>query len=81
MYRCIEVSETAHKILEENVGNIVLIKTRDGVALRGKLRSFDQHLNVVLDETEEIRSDGTVRKLGTVIIRGDNVVLISPVSE
>lgn len=75
------MGETAHKILEENVGNIVLIKTRDGVALRGKLRSFDQHLNVVLDETEEIRSDGTVRKLGTVIIRGDNVVLISPVSE
>jgi len=75
------VSETAHKILEENVGNIVLIKTRDGVSLRGKLRSFDQHLNVVLDETEEIRSDGTVRKLGTVVIRGDNVVLISPVSE
>ena len=75
------MSETAHKILEENVGNIVLIKTRDGVSLRGKLRSFDQHLNVVLDETEEIRSDGTVRKLGTVVIRGDNVVLISPVSE
>ncbi|MEM1780824.1 MAG: LSM domain-containing protein, partial [Desulfurococcaceae archaeon] len=37
------MSETAHKILEENLGNIVLIKTREGIALRGKLRSFDQH--------------------------------------
>lgn len=75
------MSDTAHKILEENVGNIVMIKTREGVALRGKLKSFDQHLNIVLDDTEEIRSDGTVRKLGLVVIRGDNVILISPLTE
>jgi len=77
----LDLSDTAHKILEENVGNIVLIKTREGISLRGKLRSFDQHLNIVLDDTEEIRSDGTVRKLGTVVIRGDNVILISPITE
>ncbi|MEM1628733.1 MAG: LSm family protein [Desulfurococcaceae archaeon] len=75
------MSETAHKILEENLGNIVLIKTREGIALRGKLRSFDQHLNVVLDDTEEIREDGTSRKLGTVVIRGDTVMLISPITK
>ncbi|ADV65576.1 LSM domain-containing protein [Desulfurococcus mucosus] len=75
------MSETAHKILEDSIGRLVLIKTKDSVSLRGKLRSFDQHLNIVLDDTEEIRGDGSVRKLGTVVIRGDTVVLISPLSE
>ncbi|MEM4481378.1 MAG: LSM domain-containing protein [Desulfurococcaceae archaeon] len=75
------MSDTAHKILEENIGNIVLIKTREGISLRGRLRSFDQHLNIVLEETEEIRSEESPRKLGTVVVRGDNVILISPVTE
>ncbi|MEM2025144.1 MAG: LSM domain-containing protein [Desulfurococcaceae archaeon] len=75
------MSDTAHKILEENIENIVLIKTREGISLRGRLRSFDQHLNIVLEETEEIRSEESSRKLGTVVVRGDNVILISPVTE
>ncbi|MEM0003846.1 MAG: LSm family protein [Desulfurococcaceae archaeon] len=75
------MSDTAHKILEENLGNVVLIKTREGIALRGKLKSFDQHLNIVLENTEEIKGDGSTRKLGTVVIRGDNVILISPITE
>jgi small nuclear ribonucleoprotein len=74
------LSETAHKILEENLGNMVLIKTRDGVALRGVLRSFDQHLNVVLENAEELGKEN-IRKLGTVVIRGDNIILISPLTE
>jgi small nuclear ribonucleoprotein len=44
----------------------------------GTLKAFDIHINVVLDDTEE-RVDGEVkRKLGTVFIRGDTIILISP---
>jgi len=74
------VSEVAAKILSESIGKIVLIKLRGDKNLRGKLRSFDIHLNIVLDDAEEIKDDGTSRRLGTVVIRGENVVLISPVS-
>ncbi|MCC6040859.1 MAG: RNA-binding protein [Desulfurococcaceae archaeon] len=74
------MSETAHKILEENLGNSVLIKTKEGVMIRGKLKSFDQHLNVVLEEAEELMRDGSTRKLGVVIIRGDTIILVSPTS-
>ncbi|AEM38089.1 Like-Sm ribonucleoprotein core [Pyrolobus fumarii 1A] len=70
--------ETTHKLLEENLGSIVLVKLRGDIVVRGKLKSFDQHLNLVLEEAEEIKSDGSTRKLGTLVIRGDNVVLISP---
>ncbi|MGB9827386.1 RNA-binding protein [Thermosphaera chiliense] len=75
------MSETAHKMLEENIGNIVLIKIKDDITLRGKLRSYDQHLNIVLDDVEEIGEGGSSRKLGTVVIRGDTVVFISPITE
>ncbi|MCD6301566.1 MAG: RNA-binding protein [Staphylothermus sp.] len=73
------MAETAHKILLENIGNIVLIKLKGEREVRGKLKSYDQHLNIVLDDAEEIKEDGTTRKLGTIVIRGDTVVLISPI--
>lgn len=72
------MAETTHKVLAESIGNMVLVKLKGGKEVRGKLRSYDQHLNIVLEEAEEVREDGSTRKLGTIVIRGDNVVLISP---
>jgi small nuclear ribonucleoprotein len=72
------VPDTAHKILAESVGQIVLIKLRGGKSIRGKLKSYDLHLNIVLDNAEEELGDGNWRKLGTVLIRGENIVVISP---
>jgi len=74
----IEMVETAHKILQESIGTVVLIKLKGNHNVRGKLKSYDQHLNIVLDDAEEILEDGGSRKLGTIVIRGDTVVLISP---
>jgi small nuclear ribonucleoprotein len=67
-------------LLNSSLGNVVLIKLKGGRELRGRLRSFDQHLNLVLEEAEEVRHDGETKKLGLVLIRGDNVVLVSPAS-
>ncbi|MET1101518.1 MAG: LSm family protein [Pyrodictiaceae archaeon] len=72
------MAETTHKVLAENLGNMVLVKLKGSKEVRGKLKSYDQHLNLVLEDAEELRSDGSIRKLGTIVIRGDNVVLISP---
>ena len=59
------------------MGSIVLKKLRSGV-VRGKLRTFDMHLNIVLEDAEEVREEGN-RPLGRILIRGDNVIFISPV--
>jgi len=68
-------------MLEENLGSRVLIRIKGDVEIRGKLKSYDQHLNIVLEEAEEIRGTGEGRKLGTIVNRGDAVVLISPLKE
>jgi len=75
------LSETAHKMLEESLGSRVLIRIKGDIEIRGKLKSYDQHLNIVLEEAEELKSTGEVRKLGTIVIRGDTVILISPLKE
>lgn len=56
----------------------VILDLKGGRQLVGILRAFDIHINVWLDETEE-RVDGQVkRKMGTVFVRGDTIVMISP---
>jgi small nuclear ribonucleoprotein len=45
--------------------------------MRGILKNYDIHLNLTLEDAEEIASEGTA-KLGDVIVRGDNVIMISP---
>jgi len=72
------MSEMTTKIMEESLGKIVLVRLRSGRKLRGKLKGFDQHLNLVLEETEETTDAENVKKLGAIIVRGDNVVIISP---
>lgn len=64
-------------VLRGSLNKQVLVKLKGGRELRGVLRSFDQHLNLLLEEAEEVK-EGRSRKLGRVIVRGDNVVLISP---
>ncbi len=75
------MAETAHKVLAESLGSLVLVKLKGNKEVRGVLKSYDQHMNLVLSDSEEIQSDGSGKKLGTIIIRGDNVILISPIEQ
>jgi small nuclear ribonucleoprotein len=72
------MSEMTTQILEESLGKTVLVRLRGGKSLRGKLKGFDQHLNLVLEETEDTTDADNVKRLGVLIVRGDNVILISP---
>ncbi len=72
------MDEITRKLLSNSIGNVVLVKLKGGREVRGKLKSYDQHLNLVLEDAEEIKENGNTRRLGTIVIRGDNVILISP---
>jgi len=68
----------AVKILEDSINKTVLIKLKGSKTIRGNLLGFDQHMNLLLDQTEEIPSEGDSKELGTLVVRGDNVIMISP---
>ena len=68
----------AVRVLDESIGKIVLIKLKGGKIIRGTLQGFDQHMNLLLESSEEIFEEGKKSALGTIVVRGDNVVIISP---
>jgi small nuclear ribonucleoprotein len=72
------MSEIANKIFEDSLNKVVLVQLKGGRTVRGKLYSYDQHMNLVMEDTEDITEVDKAKKLGTLIVRGDNVVLISP---
>jgi small nuclear ribonucleoprotein len=72
------MAEGATKILEESLGKLVLLRLRGNRSLRGKLQGFDQHMNLVLEEANDITRPDDIQNLGTIIVRGDNVIIISP---
>lgn len=69
---------SSQEFLQSMMGQPVLIKLKGAREVKGVLRSYDAHMNIILQEAEEILKDGNTKKLGTIIIRGDNVIMISP---
>ena len=63
--------------LDQAKGKRVILKLKGGEEINGILKSFDQHLNIWLEDADE-NSNQTNRKLGDVLVRGDNIILISP---
>ena len=55
----------------------VLVELKNNKSFVGKLKAFDIHVNVVLDDVEERMNGEVSRKLNTVFIRGDTITVIS----
>lgn len=68
----------ASKILEDSLEKLVLVRLRGGRSIRGKLKGFDQHMNLVLEDAEDASDNENIEKIGTMIVRGDNVIIVSP---
>jgi len=70
--------ERPFDFLNGAVNKTVLVRLKDRRELRGILRAFDVHMNIVLDESEELEDDKVLKKIGSMLVRGDNIVFISP---
>jgi len=55
----------------------VIVELKNNKQYVGKLKAFDIHINVVLEEAEEREGGDVKRKLGSVFIRGDTITIIS----
>ncbi len=64
-------------ILNNALNKSVLIRLKGSREFRGELQGSDMHMTLVLSNAEEIKESES-KKLGTVVVRGDNIVFISP---
>jgi small nuclear ribonucleoprotein len=63
-------------VLQKSVNQKLYLLLKDGRIIEGKLSGYDEYMNMVLEDVEESYDD-TKRRLGTIILRGNNVVSIS----
>ena len=55
----------------------IIVELKNNKQYIGKLKSFDIHINVVLEDVEERLNGEVTRKLGILFIRGDTITVIS----
>ncbi len=55
----------------------VIVEMKGGKQYIGNLKSFDPHINVVLEDAEEHVNGELKKRLGIIFIRGDTITVIS----
>ena len=65
-------------VLEASLGDRVTVRLKSGDEYVGDLAGYDQHMNLVLEDVTIPLEGDTSPAEDTTIIRGDNVVSITP---
>ncbi len=65
-------------VLNTSIGKRVIVELRNKREFRGVLDGYDPHMNVVLKKAEEHLEGKLINKTELTIVRGDNVIYISP---
>jgi small nuclear ribonucleoprotein (snRNP)-like protein len=62
------------------IGTRILVEMKgDNHLLEGELESVDDYLNLHILDTVEVADGERLRSLGSVVLRGNNIILIMPV--
>ena len=65
-------------VLNKSINQQVIVELKGKRGYRGILDGYDPHMNLVLKNVEETHDSQVVRKIELTIVRGDNVIYISP---
>jgi len=63
-------------LMNNSKDKVVLLRLRNKKTVQGTLKDFDIHMNLTLEDAEDISEEKT-EKLGTVLLRGDNILAVS----
>ena len=56
--------------------------TATGDVIEGQIVGFDEYMNLVLDEAEEVnKKKGTRKTIGRILLKGDNITMMVNVSD
>jgi len=64
-------------VLDRAKEDRVIVKLKNGSTVSGKLKAFDLHLNMWLEDASVTDEDGQT-DYGKLLLRGDNVIVASP---
>jgi small nuclear ribonucleoprotein len=65
-------------VLNGALNNTVVIGLKGGVEFRGVMAAYDVHMNIVLENAEQMVNGEVKRGMGTILLRGDSVIYVSP---
>ena len=65
-------------MVQKSLNKKVRVGTRDGREFTGKLESYDDSLNLVLEDAEELIAGGK-KSRGTLVLKGGNTVYIDKI--
>ena len=63
-------------LMTNSKDKVVLLRLRNNKTIQGTLKDFDIHMNLTLENAEDISEDNK-KQLGKVLLRGDNILAIS----
>ncbi len=63
-------------LMNNSKDKTVLLRMKNSKTIQGTLKNFDIHMNLTLEDAEDMSDEKSV-KLGTVLIRGDNILAVS----
>ena len=63
-------------LMKNNRDKVVFLRLRNKTSLQGILKDFDIHMNLTLEDAEDV-TESIPKKLGKILLRGDNVLIIS----
>jgi len=64
------------KVIEEFLNKRISMLMKDNRIIEGVLIGYDEYMNLIINDSEE-RINDSVRKLGIVIVRGNNILRIA----
>lgn len=82
-----ELQQEPLDLVRFQLDEFVLVKLRGAREMKGKLQGYDSHCNMVLSDAIEYIYDvpegeeSITKKTDMVFVRGDSVILISPINE
>lgn len=74
------MADEISNLMNKNKHKSILLRLRNNKTVKGQLLDFDVHMNLTLENAEDISEDKS-QKLGKILLRGDNILAISLDSE
>ena len=63
-------------LMTNSKDKVILLRLRNNKTVKGNLQDFDIHMNLTLKDAQDVSDEKPVQ-LGTILLRGDNILAVS----